>query len=149
VGYSDHALGNGAALNAVAVGARIIEKHFTLDHNYSGFRDHALSADPTEFAKLRTELTELESMLGSGEKAPAESEREARQQIRRSVKTRRALLEGDRVASDDVICQRPETGVGAWSASAVVGRRVVHAIPPGTPLQLDDLSQQENSLCVE
>ena len=52
VGYSDHTLGIGSALVALGLGARIVEKHFTLDKNYSSFRDHALSAEPAEFAEL-------------------------------------------------------------------------------------------------
>ena len=69
-GYSDHTFGITAALSAVAMGARVIEKHFTLDKNYSDFRDHQLSADPTDLKELVTHIRELEKMLGSGEKTP-------------------------------------------------------------------------------
>jgi sialic acid synthase SpsE len=142
VGYSDHALGNGAALHAVAVGARIIEKHFTLDHAFSEFRDHAMSSDPMEFTQLRTDLTALESMLGTGRKEPAECEGEARRLIRRSVTARKDLNAGDVITPDDVICQRPEMGVGAWYTAQVIGQRVTSSIKAGTPLQVGDFEQQ-------
>ena len=64
VGYSDHTIGIDAAPLAVALGARIIEKHFTLDHNYSDFRDHAISATPDEFALLVQRVRAAEIMLG-------------------------------------------------------------------------------------
>jgi sialic acid synthase SpsE len=142
VGYSDHALGKSAALYAVAAGARIIEKHFTLDHAFSEFRDHAMSSDPIEFAELRIALAEREVMLGTGRKEPAECEGEARRLIRRSVTARNDLNAGDVITTDDVICQRPETGVGAWFASQVIGQRVTSSIEAGTPLQLGDFDQQ-------
>jgi len=141
VGYSDHSIGNAAALHAVAVGGRIVEKHFTLDHNFSEFRDHAMSSDPFEFTRLRTELSELELMLGTGRKEPAECELKARPLIRRSVTARIDLHAGDLVATSDVICQRPETGLGAWYVPEVIGQRVRSAIEAGIPLQRGDFDQ--------
>ena len=66
VGYSDHTLGIGSALVALGLGARIVEKHFTLDKNYSAFRDHALSAEPAEFAELAKSFKAHAAMLGTG-----------------------------------------------------------------------------------
>ena len=68
VGYSDHTEGIDAAFLAVAAGARIIEKHFTLDHNFSDFRDHQLSADPGELKLLVEKIREAEKMMGTNEK---------------------------------------------------------------------------------
>ena len=66
VGYSDHTLGIDAAVYSVACGARIVEKHFTIDKNYSEFRDHQLSADPKDLADLVRRIREVETALGSG-----------------------------------------------------------------------------------
>jgi len=68
VGYSDHTLGNDSAVLSVALGARVIEKHFTLDKNQSEFRDHKLSDDPAEFADLVRRVRDAEAMLGTGAK---------------------------------------------------------------------------------
>ncbi|HLN09937.1 MAG TPA: N-acetylneuraminate synthase family protein, partial [Xanthobacteraceae bacterium] len=68
VGYSDHTLGNDSAVLSVALGARVIEKHFTLDKNLSEFRDHKLSDDPAEFADLVRRVRGAEAMLGTGAK---------------------------------------------------------------------------------
>ena len=70
IGYSDHTLGIEAATFAVAAGARIIEKHFTLDKNHSEFRDHQLSADPQDFRLLVSSIRRVEAMQGSGEITP-------------------------------------------------------------------------------
>ena len=73
IGYSDHTIGNEAAILAVAAGARIIEKHFTIDRNYSEFRDHQLSADPTSMAELVTKIRDAEILLGTGSLDPRET----------------------------------------------------------------------------
>ena len=93
-GYSDHTFGITAALSAVAMGARVIEKHFTLDKNYSDFRDHQLSADPTDLKELVTHIRELEKMLGSGEKTPQPNELTMQEALRRSAAAAQDLKKG-------------------------------------------------------
>src|SRR5262249_5041670 len=84
VGYSDHSQGIVAGLIAVALGACVLEKHFTLDKNAVG-PDHSLSADPEELRRLVRELRVVESALGDGRKRPARSEGGSRLQTRRSI----------------------------------------------------------------
>jgi Sialic acid synthase len=84
IGYSDHTLGIQASCSAVAIGARIIEKHFTLDKNYSDFRDHQLSADPSEMKDLVEQIRIIEKSLGGGQKTSQQSELGNLTAVRRS-----------------------------------------------------------------
>ena len=68
IGYSDHSLGIDACKIAVSLGAKIIEKHFTLDKNFSNFRDHKLSADPKEMREIVNYIKDIELILGNGKK---------------------------------------------------------------------------------
>ena len=138
VGYSDHALGIDAALAAVAAGASIIEKHFTLDKESSSFRDHRLSADPSEFLRLREGIDQLVAMLGSGDKVPQDAEVEMRTLIRRSVALSRDLPGGHRVGPDDVCIVRPRSGLAPVQIDQVLGRRLRHAARAGDSLSEGD-----------
>lgn len=140
VGYSDHALGIEASLAAVAVGASIIEKHFTLDKKYSSFRDHQLSADPSEFSRLRERINELELMLGCGEKIPHVVESEMRTTIRRSVSVNRDLPAGHRLEPDDLSIVRPASGLTPVQMDEVVGRTLHSSKKAGDILKESDIS---------
>ena len=107
IGYSDHTAGIDAALVAIAVGAQIIEKHFTIDHNYSEFRDHQLSADPDEMSEMVKRIRHYETLLGGGEIGMADCEAEAAPLIRRSIAAARALEAGHIVGQDDIVWVRP------------------------------------------
>jgi N,N'-diacetyllegionaminate synthase len=120
-GYSDHALGIDAAALAVACGARIIEKHFTLDKSHSSFRDHQLSADPVEMRGLVTRVREVEAMLGDGLKEPMPCEETGRAAMRRSAYARRRIERGATVSDEDIIWMRPEHGVPASDAHRLIG----------------------------
>lgn len=137
IGYSDHTLGIRACVLAVASGARIIEKHFTLDRNYSDFRDHQLSADPTLMRQLVQEIRETELMLGTGEKTPQASEVATRDAVRRSLAASRDLAAGEIVTADAIVCLRPGTGIRPGDAEKILGRRLNRAVPAGTPFTED------------
>jgi N,N'-diacetyllegionaminate synthase len=140
VGYSDHAMGLDVATTAVAAGARIIEKHFTLDKNQSDFRDHALSADPAELTELRARIDAVCEQLGSPEKRPTEAEVAARLAIRRSVTVREHLATGHVIAADDLLCQRPGDGLPPSALDAVIGRSLRNDVDAGHLLQHEDLA---------
>ncbi|MEB3238268.1 MAG: N-acetylneuraminate synthase family protein [Candidatus Sericytochromatia bacterium] len=121
VGYSDHTLGPVACLGAVALGACVIEKHFTLDKAAEG-PDHMLSADPVEMAALVAQVRALERMLGDGVKRPAASERTTRLNNRKSLVVLRDLQAGAVLRADDLGIKRPGTGIAPKDLRQVLGR---------------------------
>ncbi len=124
VGYSDHTLGTEAALVAVALGARIIEKHFTLDKARSSFRDHALSAEPEELARLARAIHALDAMLGSGARDEAVEDAAARTAARRSIVAARPLDRGATLEAEDLDYVRPAGGLPPPDAALLLGRRL-------------------------
>jgi N,N'-diacetyllegionaminate synthase len=95
IGYSDHTIGIEACLAAVALGAKIIEKHFTIDKNFSNFRDHKLSSDFKEFKKMVLSIRKIEKMLGTEDKKIQFSEKHLIKQIRRSIFATKNIKKGN------------------------------------------------------
>jgi sialic acid synthase SpsE len=139
VGYSDHTLGIDAAVLSVAAGARIVEKHFTLDVNYSEFRDHQLSADPVAFAELVERVRAVEDRLGTGEKIPQPSELDGLTAFRRSIAAARDLPAGHEVQLEDLVWLRPGDGIPPGDEATVVGRRLIRPFAAGQQFQHDDV----------
>ena len=138
VGYSDHTLGLEVPLAAVALGACVIEKHFTLDRNMPG-PDHRASLEPDELTALVAGIRTVEQSLGSGEKKPAKSEMKNRQVIRRSVYLRRDVEAGSVLTEDDLILLRPADGIAPEHYDEVLGRQVRRALAKGTALSWNNL----------
>ncbi len=138
VGYSDHSRGNTAALAAAALGARVVEKHITLDCTLPG-PDHAASSEPAAFAELVTELRRLETMLGDGVKAPHAEELDVRAVARRSVVLARDLPAGAALQRTDLMLRRPASGIPAAALADVVGQRLRAPGIAGSVLQWDQL----------
>lgn len=122
IGYSDHTLGVEAAVLAVALGAELIEKHFTLDKNYSDFRDHQLSADPPEMTELVQRVRQASEMLGRAEKRVQPCEEPAADAIRRSIVAARDLAAGDTIGWDDLKWIRPAGGLRPGQEDRLVGK---------------------------
>lgn len=135
IGYSDHTLGVKAAELAVAAGARILEKHFTLNKAQSSFRDHQLSADPAEMRSLVEAVRRAERMFDAQQDAAAAADLAAR----RSIAAGRDLPAGTEIAWNDLTWVRPGTGLRPGEESRVIGRRLRTAIGSGHHIQLDDL----------
>jgi N-acetylneuraminate synthase len=133
VGYSDHTRGNDVALAAVARGACVIEKHFTLDRRLSG-PDHAASAEPEQMAALVRSIRTVEKALGHGRKEPSAREAEIAEVARRSVVAARDLDVGERITPELIDIKRPGTGLPPATAEQLIGRRLACALPAGTPL---------------
>jgi N-acetylneuraminate synthase len=109
VGYSDHTLGTSVALAAVALGARVIEKHFTLDRNLPG-PDHRASLEPQELADLVRGIREVEIALGKSRKEPSAAELNNRLVARRSVVASRAIERGEPFSAENLDIKRPGVG---------------------------------------
>ena len=138
VGYSDHSLGDHAAVAAVALGATVIEKHFTLDRNLPG-PDHKASLEPDELAAMVRKLRETATMLGDGEKKPAPGEKDTAALVRRSWHAARDLPAGTLLAERDLVLKRPADGMAPGASPA--GRRLAVALPADAPVREDDLAE--------
>lgn len=133
VGYSDHTRGIAVSLAAVAMGATVIEKHFTLDKTAPG-PDHAASLDPAELAAMVAGIRDIEAAFGNGVKAPRDTELPVRSLVRRSAFAARDLPEGTAIAPGDLIYLRPGIGIGAEHAHELTGRTLTQAVAAGTML---------------
>ena len=138
VGYSDHTLGIAVPLAAIALGATIIEKHFTLNKNMEGW-DHAVSADPRELAQLVREGRDVVASLGSKRRTLSVEQIEKRKVFRRRIVLRRALRSGELIRPEDVDYKRPGTGINPDELAYVVGRPVSRDMHAEDELEWEDL----------
>lgn len=120
IGYSDHTLGNIVSVAAVAMGAQIIEKHFTLDRNMDG-PDHKASLDPREFQQLVQEIRNLEKALGNGIKCPTDEERKMSEVILKRIVAKKNIKKGQRICDADICVKRNNVGMMARDWDKVIG----------------------------
>lgn len=139
VGYSDHTLGIKAAELSIAAGARVVEKHFTLDKSFSDFRDHQLSADPSELKALAESIRVANSVFGTREKCVADSERGTAAAARRSIVARVNLSEGHQITQDDLDWLRPAGGLSPTRTAEVLGRLLNCNVVAGEVISLEML----------
>ncbi len=139
-GYSDHTLGVEVALAATALGACVIEKHFTLDRHMAG-PDHAASLEPDELANLVRGIRMVEAALGHGRKTPVERERETAAVARKSLVAARDIPEGALVTDAHIAVMRPGTGLPPAMRPYFLARRATAHIPAGALLTLDMVGQ--------
>jgi N,N'-diacetyllegionaminate synthase len=123
VGFSDHSLGTAIPLAAIALGASVIEKHFTLDQDMEGW-DHAISASPEQLQTIVEEGKNIFMALGSSMRTVSAAEMEKRKKFRRSLVTRRPLASGHVLTEADLEAKRPGTGIAPDEMSYVIGRRL-------------------------
>ena len=139
VGYSDHTLGIDAAVSSVLVGARIVEKHFTLDKNYSDFRDHQLSADPDEMNMLVKEIRKTEKILGKEEKRPQLCEKAMKIEGRRSIAVASDLPKGTKLSSSHLIWVRPGIGLSPGEEKKIIGKKTCRNLKSGQIIKKIDI----------
>ena len=121
VGFSDHTMGIEAAIAAAALGASIIEKHFTLDKTMDG-PDQVASIEPDELKALVQAVRNVEKALGSGEKIPSASEKKNKDIARKSIVAKRAIKCGEVFTEDNLTCKRPGNGVSPMRWFEVIGQ---------------------------
>lgn len=122
VGYSDHTMGNYISLAAVAMGACVIEKHFTLDRTLPG-PDHAFAIEPQEMFDLMNKIREIEAACGDGIKnGPRQEEIEMAEKGRRSLHARVSITAGQVIRDDMLVAKRPGYGIPPFLRAQVLGR---------------------------
>jgi N,N'-diacetyllegionaminate synthase len=136
VGFSDHTRGFEVTLAAVARGARLIEKHLTLDRTMTG-PDHKASSDPTEFAAMVKAVRVVESALGDGVKAPMPSELEMRGVSRKVVVAARPIPAGRIIAAEDLTLRRGSKGSSPASIALIIGRKLRCDVDVNSEIDLD------------
>jgi len=122
VGYSDHTTGIEIPIAAVALGASVIEKHFTLDKKMEG-PDHKASLDPVEFQSMVKAIRNIEKALGSGAKEPSRSEMKNREIVRKSIVALRNIRKGERFTEKNVGTKRPGNGTSPMEWDKVIGKK--------------------------
>jgi N,N'-diacetyllegionaminate synthase len=139
VGYSDHTPGIEIAVAAVALGAVVIEKHFTLDRSLPG-PDHAASLEPDELREMVTAIRHVEAALGTGIKAPALCELPNISVARKSVVAARSLSTGHKLSADDLNIKRPGSGLAPKLLPALIGRTLRATVEKDAVIKWDDLA---------
>jgi N-acetylneuraminate synthase len=135
VGFSDHTAGTAVSLAAVARGATVIEKHFTLDRTLPG-PDHAASLEPSEMRSLVANIRIIEEALGSPRKGPVAAEVGNRTVARRSIVAARALAQGEVLTMDALAFKRPGTGIPPTAVWDLLGRSASRAFEADELIQL-------------
>lgn len=120
VGYSDHTRGIEVPIAAVAMGAKIIEKHFTLDKNMEG-PDHKASLEPDELKQMVDFIRNIEKALGSGTKRPAESEKKNIAIARKSIVAKTQIKKGELLTTENITTKRPGDGISPMRWNEVIG----------------------------
>jgi N,N'-diacetyllegionaminate synthase len=140
VGLSDHSYGTVAAIGSVALGACMVEKHFTLDNGLPG-PDHVFSADPSEFRVLVESIRAMEKSLGRPELGPASSEELGRRNYRLSCVAARELSAGHHLTASDVAFRRPGVGFPPKAVDGLINRKLVRDVPSGRVFSVEDFAQ--------
>jgi N-acetylneuraminate synthase len=138
IGFSDHSLGTSIPLAAIAIGACIIEKHFTLDKDMVGW-DHAISANPTELSIIVQEGRNVFSSLGSFVRTVYEDEIEKRKKFRRRLVVTKALQKSHKLQLEDIDFKRPGTGIHPDEYYYVLGRVLNRDVHADEEIKWDDL----------
>jgi len=132
IGYSDHTLGIEVAISAVAMGATVIEKHFTLDRNMPG-PDHAASIEPEELKAMVTAIRNIEKAMGDGEKKPSSSETKNISVARKFIVAKMSIKKGELFTEENLTVKRPGTGVSPMGWDTVIGKAA------SSDYEMDDL----------
>jgi len=137
VGYSDHTLGIEVPIAAVAMGAKVIEKHFTLDRNLDG-PDHASSLEPDELSLMVKSIRNVElACLGNGLKTPSKSEIKNIKIVRKSMHIVRGMKKGQIISEYDIAVLRPNNGLNPMEWNKVIGKKLTKNIRSGECLTWD------------
>lgn len=135
VGYSDHTVGIEISVAAVALGATVIEKHFTLDKNMEG-PDHKASLDPDELKAMIRTIRNIEKALGDGVKKPSTSELKNKPVVLKSIVAAKEIKKGETFTEDNITVKRPGTGISPMEWDSVIGNKAVRAFEEDDLIEL-------------
>ena len=121
IGYSDHTLGIEASIAAVALGANVIEKHFTLNRNYEG-PDHSSSLEPDELSQMIKAIRNVELSMGNGKKIPSSSEKNIKV-ARKSIVAKYQIRKGELFSTKNLAVKRPFKGISPMHWHKIIGKR--------------------------
>lgn len=138
VGFSDHTTGIATAIAATALGAVMIEKHFTLDKNLKG-PDHKASLEPDELKEMIQAVRDVEKALGNGVKKPTKNEEEIKIAVRRSIVAKTTILKGTVITEDLLDFKRPGDGLGPKDLTRIIGMKAKNNISPDELITFDKL----------
>lgn len=135
IGYSDHTMGAEIPIAAVAMGAEIIEKHFTLSRKMEG-PDHKASLEPAELKYMVDCIRNIELALGDGIKRPNKSEIEISKVVLKSIVAKRRIQEGEELSVDNLTVKRAEKGISASYWNLILGKRATKNYDVDEPIQI-------------
>ena len=134
VGFSDHTSGNTASISSIPLGAKVIEKHFTLSNNLSG-PDHKTSLNPKDFKKFVSKIRESEVLLGTDQKLPTISEKKNLFAMRRSIVTKKEIKKGEKIKENYLTYKRPLAGIKPIYLKKILGKKVKKTLKKDTILK--------------
>ena len=135
IGYSDHSIGIDACIYASVLGAKIIEKHFTLNHNFSKFKDHTLSANPKELKEMVKKIRNVKTIIGLNAKKINEQEKKNILAMRRSISIDKDLDKGQLIKKKDLVMRRPGSGYDYIKIKKFLGKKLKYTVKRGDVLK--------------
>jgi sialic acid synthase SpsE len=139
IGYSDHTEGISASIVAVSLGAKIIEKHFTLDKNFSNFRDHKISANPKEMKNMVNQIRKVELLMGNEKKEIQNSEKKNLKSMRRSIVAKKNIYKGEKIRLDDISWIRMYGGISPGNENKIINKKSLINIVAGEKIRISKL----------
>nr|WP_319375386.1 N-acetylneuraminate synthase family protein [uncultured Methanoregula sp.] len=139
IGYSDHTIGIEASVLSVGCGAKIVEKHFTLDKSYSSFRDHQLSSDPKDMKELVERIRIASMIIGKEGKNIQPCEKENIPSLRRSIVAKENIAKGHKITLSDLMWIRPGIGLSPGKENELIGKKLVRDILAGDIITVPDV----------
>lgn len=134
IGYSDHTIGVNAPIASMVLGAKIIEKHFTLDNNYSNFRDHKLSLNPKDMKYLVKSIRSIEEMMGVEQKKIQINEKKNFSSMRRSIYSSKNIAKDTKINYENIKLVRPLISLTPSDVKKIIGKKIKKDLDNNTPI---------------
>tara|TARA_Y100000996_G_C22064660_1_gene454729 strand:- start:4 stop:456 length:453 start_codon:yes stop_codon:yes gene_type:complete len=138
IGYSDHSIGITLPISSIALGACLIEKHFTLDNKKIGF-DNNMATEPNEMQTLTSQCLVAFNSLGKEKRLLSSQEYNQRKKMRRSIFTRQILKKNEKITLNKILLRRPGNGIPPNKLSKILGKKVKRNIRKNSLLKISDI----------